>query len=230
MRQDQGAYIVVETVGSFIMFVLLITSILSLVNIVTLQARVHYALTQSAETLAIYSYALDVTDVSGVAALDFIDSIGGIFSGAESLFPGEAGRHRPAAQSIASGWPDDPRQTIRLLLENGRDGSKNDIIATTVIRPLVGRYLGNGALNGDEYLKSVNVIGGLDGLNFYGLDPGGAGNSVLADGKGDVKLVVQYEVDYSFGALPLPFKPKLSITQAVKTKAWLGGKGERYPK
>ena len=57
----------------------------------------------------------------------------------------------------------------------------------------------------------------------------GANDSLLLDADGNVKIVVQYDVDYSFGALILPFEePKLHVTQEVVTKAWLGGEGEGY--
>ena len=56
MRQDQRGYIVVETIGSFLLFTLLIVSILTMINIVTVQARVHAALTQACETVSMYSY------------------------------------------------------------------------------------------------------------------------------------------------------------------------------
>ena len=104
----------------------------------------------------------------------------------------------------------------------------------TMVRPLVGRYLANGALTGDQYLKNYGVQSGLEGLDFYSsdtfdLDATGANDSLLLDADGNVKIVVQYDVDYSFGALILPFEePKLHVTQEVVTKAWLGGEGEGY--
>ena len=61
MRRDERGYIVVETIGSFLLFVLAVTSILSLINIVAVQARVHYAITQAAQTVSMYCYVLDVT-------------------------------------------------------------------------------------------------------------------------------------------------------------------------
>ena len=76
------------------------------------------------------------------------------------------------------------------------------------------------------------VSGGIDDLEFYqlkNLSLVGSRNSTLLTSSGDVKLVVEYDVDYSFGALMLPFS-KLHITQEVMTKAWLGGTGEGYPK
>jgi L,D-peptidoglycan transpeptidase YkuD (ErfK/YbiS/YcfS/YnhG family) len=240
--RDQRAYIVVETIGSFMMFVLLVTSILSLVNIVTLQARLHYALTQSATALAIYSSALEMTGaadhLSGgppprrVVAAEFQDNLTALLSGLENLAPGAAGRQGPAAYHRAESGPAGPQEIIRLLLEYGLDESNSAALTAQLIRPLMGRYLANGALDGEAYLRSVHVVGGLDGLAFYGFDlpdPSGA-PGLLIDGNGDIRLAVRYDIDYSFGALPLPFRPRLSVTQTAKTKAWLGGSGERYAK
>ena len=54
-------------------------------------------------------------------------------------------------------------------------------------------------------------------------------DSTLLDEDGNVVLTVRYAIDYTFGALPLPFPDhRLEITQTVKTKAWLGGNGEGY--
>jgi len=51
--------------------------------------------------------------------------------------------------------------------------------------------------------------------------------SRFLDSGGNIKLVVQYEIDYTFGGLELPFK-KLEVTQEVMTKAWLNGYGDGY--
>ena len=93
--------------------------------------------------------------------------------------------------------------------------------------------MSNGTQSGDEYLKSMRVIGGLDGLEFYNgfnlANP--VKESTLLDGNGYLWLRVTYNIDYTFGALPLPWggnEPKLEVTQTVVTKAWLGGSGEGY--
>ena len=134
------------------------------------------------------------------------------------------------------GWgesiADDPKSFMQLMLNYGLDEGRNAIFGE-LARPLVGRYLSNGEMSGDEYLKSVNVIDGLDGLDFYeftlfDLSSIGQSNSVLINQNGDIKLVVQYEIEYKFGALPLPFEPKLAVTQMVVTKAWLNGSGDGY--
>jgi len=112
-----------------------------------------------------------------------------------------------------------------------------------LFRPLVGRFLSNGDMNGDEYLKKFNVVKtdgnkriiseGLNALEFYEftlLDSTSVeqSNSTLIDKSGAINIVVQYEIEYRFGALPLPFSPTLKVTRQVKTQAWLDGNGEGY--
>lgn len=250
MKRDENGYIVVETIGTFIPFVLLVISILSLANIVTLQSRVHYALTQTANTLSMYSYTLEVTGIAdnlstnskmANTVIEEADAIKGeinsVIDGINSLSVGDVHEHGSAAVNRVYDWSEkivnDPKKVMQVLMNYGiSEGGKAAL--GELVRPLVGRYLSNGDMTGDEYLKSVNVIGGLDGLVFYnGLDlfdlnSTGQNDSILIDERGDVKLVVRYEIEYKFGALPLPFEPKLSITQTVKTKAWLKGSGEGY--
>ena len=227
MRKDEKGYIVVETVGSFILFVLLMMSILSIVNIVVLQARIHYAVTQAALTLSRYSYVLRVAGVA--SEINTIETgIDGIVEGINSLSIDEMESVMSDAIQGGTDLFSDPSKLIGLLMSD-----ETDKITEEIVRPIVGRYLSNGHksgnfvsdnyLSGDEYLKRMGVLGGLgstftgDGLQFF----------ILYDG--DISLIVSYDVDYFFGALPLPFiDPYLSITQQVKTKTWAGGHGEGY--
>lgn len=255
MRQlcrDKGGYIVVETTCSFVLFVLLIASILSIINIVTIQTRVHYAITQSAEMLSIYSYTLEATGVAehmknSAAKAETVrgeldemkGSINGVIGAIESLSPNELGTHGQAAVDQAKGWVDktvsEPKTVIQDLM-NYALNEGGSAAFEQLLRPLVGHYLTNGSVSGDEYLRTYRVIDGLDGLDFYrfnalDLSSVGVSNSTLMDSKGNIRIVVQYDVDYSFGALLIPFaEPKLHITQEVLTKAWLGGLGEGYKK
>lgn len=234
------------------LFVLLIVSILSIINIVTVQTRVHYAITQAAEMLSMYSYTLDVTGVAGHMVTNATkaeevrgeigqmkDSINGVIDAIENLSPSQVGAHGQAALDQAKGWADqaasDPKAMVQSLLNYTLDEFQSSAFES-LLRPLVGHYLTNGTVSGDDYLKSYRVIGGLDGLDFYhftGFDSNAkeGQNSTLLTGSGDVKIVVQYDVDYTFGALLIPFaEPKLHITQEVLTKAWLKGLGEGYKK
>ena len=223
MRKDENGYIVVETVGTFIPFLLLVISILSLVNIVTLQARVHNALTQAANTLSMYSYVLYITGAAdGLITLDSKASassknINAVISGIESLSKGNGldtnvgNRVLNAAESALS----DPKTAIQNLLNLGAGELRNKA-TEQLVRPMIGRYLANGDMSGEEYLASVRVV------NFNLSD------CVIIDRNGNVKLTVDYEIEYAFGALRLPFGPTLRVTQTAITKAWLGGSGEGY--
>ncbi|MCL2365921.1 MAG: hypothetical protein FWC75_02615 [Oscillospiraceae bacterium] len=244
MRKDEKGYIVVETVCAFIPFVFLVISILSLVNIVTLQARVHNALTQAAKTLSVYSYLLEVTGVANdLTALahkadntargvgELREDLSAALSGIDTL----AGVRQTMDRVHGSGEAalSDPQAVISALLSFSQNELRNQVFEL-MVRPLVGRYLMNGNMTGDEYLQSVRVVNrhtgatGLDALEFYRFNNLGLGNSVLIDKDGNVKLTVEYEVEYTFGALPLPFRPTLRITQTAVTKAWLNGSGRGY--
>ncbi len=243
MYKDENGYIVVETIGTFIPFVLLIASILSLVNIVTVQSRMHYALTQAANTLSMYSYSLEVTGVADkLVQIDnkankvrkekneIISDIGKVFEGIKNVSFQEAQVQGEVLTKGVSGMIEDiidnPEQALQGILNYGL-GEISNAAFEQGLRPLITRYLSNGSMTGEEYLKSVNVINGIDGLKFYAPNSLG-GSSTLIDEDGNVKLVVNYAIEYKFGALPLPFTPKLEITQTVKTKAWLNGSGKGY--
>jgi len=247
---DDDGYIVVETIGTFIPFVLLLASILSLVNIVALQSRVHYALTQAANTLSMYSYILEVTGLANslttldnkanrvaVEANAFRNDVSGVIEGIESLSGmGSAATHGGNAANRALGGGeqlvDDPNGVLQLLLNYGLNELRNQLFEE-LARPLVGRYLANGEMTGNEYLHSVRVVSGgsragLEALEFYRGGDLEVGSSVMIDGNGNIILILEYEIEYTFGGLPLPFRPTLNVTQTVVTKAWLNGSGRGY--
>lgn len=227
MLKDNNGYIVVETVGTFIPFVLLVISILSLVNIVTMQARVHNALTQAANTIAAYSYVLYSADVSGSLmtinnkAAATKENIELVLSGIESLSKGTGSiadtgnRLLNSAETAIS----DPKATIQSLMNYGL-GKIQGYASAELARPFIGRYLANADKSADEYLKTVRIVDGIGGIDLNGC--------VIVDGNGNIKLTAQYEIEYTFGALKFPFKPTLKVTQTAVTKAWLGGSGEGY--
>jgi len=244
MRTDDNGYVVVETVGAFVPFLLLVISILSLVNIVAVQARVHFAMTQAANTLSMYCYTLEVLGIANnMTTLDnkafkvvgeanaMKNDIDSVISGVNVL----SGVSDVSKRTF--GWGEevagDPKAALQLLMNFGINELRNQVFEE-LARPLVGRYLGNGDLTGDEYLRRMRVVNthtgkrGLEALEFYQFRNLGLGNSVLIDRDGNVKLIVEYEIEYTFGGLPLPFSPTLRVTQTVVTKAWLNGSGRGY--
>lgn len=183
--KDERGYIVVETVGTFVPLVLLIISILSLVNIVAVQARMHFALTQAAITISVLSYSLE-TDSLQEAESIFSD-INAVFNNVSSLGFDNA--------------------------ENIFGNVSSNFVVDGLVYMLVERYLANGNMSGSEFMKRF----GVNNLDF--------GSSVLIDENENIKLIVHYEIEYAFGALPLPFNPSLKVTQTAVTKAWLSGSG-----
>ena len=223
MRKDDKGYIVVETVGTFIPFVLLVISILSLVNIVTLQARVHNALTQAANSLSMYCYVLNATGVaSDLVTLDNKaaaagETIGAVLSGIEAL-SGRGGSVINAGNSVfnaAQQAAGDPIAMAQSFANYGVNELRN-LVSAVLVLPLVERYLASDEMSAGEYLSSVRVV------NFELVD------CVLVDRNGNVKLTAEYEIEYTFGALRIPFGPTLKVTQTAVTKAWLNGSGEGY--
>lgn len=244
-----------ETIACFTLFVFLMMSILSLINIVTVQARVHYAITQAAETLSMYSYALDAMGVSdelmgsadraeGVSGEmnQFVENVNGVFQAIETLNPPDLQASGEKLYQQGSGLvqraADNPKDVFQDVMNYGLQKGLSAGLQG-LVRPLVGWYLTNGDVSGDSFLKAFRVKGGLDGLEFYTLDVVGwdaesnrlhgaaREDSVLLTSKGDVRIVVSYRIDYTFGTLPLPFG-ELTVTQEAATKAWLGGVGKRY--
>ena len=262
MKKDENGYIVVETVGSFTMLVLLMWSILTLINIVTVQARVHYALSQTAQTISMYCYTLEKNGLAdpimksqekAESAQDEIDTFKGnlnnmisaidsfkssknfsdVYKAGEGIYNSGQGFYQQG-QSLAN---QNPKDILQEFLNYGIDQAGSALFEQ-VLQPLMNRYLKNGELTGDEYLKAFGVEKGIRGLDFtltdlssglLDLDSTGNSNSKMLDAQGNVRIIVSYEVDYTFGALPLPFT-KLKFTQEVITKAWLGGNGEGYIK
>jgi len=168
LYSDDNGYIVVETIGTFIPFVLIVVSILSLVNIVALQTRVHYAITQAANTLSMYSYVLEVTGVAGALssidekasgvtaeADEMKDNINKVIDGLNSLSVESIFNNGTAAlDGIISGseavinqttglvdeFSSDPKAMLQTLLNYGIHEVGNKLFEK-LLRPLVGRYL-----------------------------------------------------------------------------------------
>ena len=256
MEQKKNGYIVVETIGCFLLFVFLNISILSLINIVTVQTRIHYALTQAAETLSMYSYILEATGVADhlvnsaekseevvSQGEEVIGNINTVIASLESLDIEELQDSAGALYDQASGFMEtaknNPQEILQGLLNYGIQGLSSAALGACV-QPLVGWYLTNGDQSGDEYLQAAHVIGGLGGLDFYTPDSVSFDTdshqlvavtdqtSRFLDSGENIKLVVQYKIDYTFGALPLPGFSELEVTQEVMTKAWLNGDKDGY--
>lgn len=221
LKKNNG-YIVVETVGAFVPFMLLVISILSLVNIITLQARLHNALTQAAGTLSMYCYTLDAIGVADELSLisakgeEFSDTMSDVIGGIGAL-TGSGGdiedveRAFDAAQTVVG----DPKEMIRNFANYGLDELRN-FASAKLVEPLVLRYLTNLNETVADYFKRIRV------QDFSITD------CVIIDSGENIKLTAEYEIEYTFGIVRLPDAPTLRLSQTVVTKAWLGGSGPGY--
>ncbi len=236
MKDDEKGYIVVETTLSFVLLILLAFSILTLVNISVVQAKVHTAITETANTISMYSYVLNVTGadqkIEGIHAKgrsidgkvdELENNINSLINGINTLNVEQMSEGAGATANIVTDLSgeiqENPMVILDYMLHKGSEVIEQEVVKSLVEMHLTTNTIDGETLTGDEYLKSFDVIDGIDGLNF-------SETEFLTNG--DIKIVVNYNIKYEFGNLPLPFDPKLNITQSAKTKLWLGGRGEGY--
>lgn len=245
MRKDQSGHIVVETLMSFTLFVFFVISILSLINIVVVQSRIHHALTQTAQTVSMYEYCIHLTGLdddlrvtAGKAAKtrvevnEFRKNVQDVFDGISALsgsndissaYSSVKGGYESGKKVVdqAKKWGNtlvnNPKEMVSQVLTLALNDAYSAAFAA-VAEPIVMRYLSNGSMNGEGYLESMGVFN-------FSIDPA---KSELLDADGNVVLCATYEINFSFGALPLPFDGSLKFEQTVATRAWLGGAGKGY--
>ena len=85
MRNDEKGYMSIETLAIFIPFTLLMLAVVMLVNVVTLQAKVHYALTKTAEAISVVSYLTTKPDNVGDSLSDFTSTFNRTFNVADAI-------------------------------------------------------------------------------------------------------------------------------------------------
>ncbi len=251
MKKDENGYIVVEAIGAFVPFIMFIVTILTLVNVVTTQARMHNALTQTANTLSLYSYVLhamgadeiimgidgnfkEVTD----GAQEIKTNINTVFTSLNNFDVQTAVDASHAAAGgitdAASGALSDPQNALQMLLSYGVGEAKNELFEY-LVRPMIAHFLVNGDMSGKQYINAFNIVDGVDGLvlndgaNIIDLSATSEDDSSFINSEGEIKLIVRYDITYDLWGIILPVEePKLSFKHTVVTKAWLGGRGEGY--
>lgn len=216
MRKDERGTILVEFVGYFWLFYLLIISILSLVNIVTAQARVHYALTETASTVSMYSYVISAANRAprngDTVMREINETLNTLnkFKNGFAVWEGSA-----PSKALAAG-------------SKFYFGQAQSAILQSEIERMFYYNLAAGAQSGEDYLRSVRIsnvkltdLGPVD-QKAYG------STSVYRDHQQNIKLSIEYEIDYSFMGLPIPFVPTLRVGQSVMTKTWFQMRGYNF--
>jgi len=200
MNRDERGYIVVETVGAFLPFVLLMLFIVTLVNVAAMEAKVHYALTQTAKEISIQSYMQVAAENERTRTVDKMQGTVGFLNGIQrytNLFSRLFGiepisqRELSAIFAISEGWQ------------------------TNEIELIFARYMWYDSNSHDQY----GLVGGVSAFDFS--------KSKVDFVEGVVDLVVEYSIDYTFLGI-LEQSSALSVTQSAVTKMWDGGNGKGY--
>ena len=225
MRKNENGSVVIETLLSFILFACLCWCILTIINITTLQARVHHALTQTAIELSVYGYALHALGFSehvmtmGEAQTETAELIGNITTMINTL-------DIDGGIQTVDDIMQDPMQIVQNLLLYVAGNMVNDYL----VRPIFEKYLQLGDHRAPAFLHGNRVRSsaspGLLSLsdNYIHLY-----ESRLITPEGNIILVATYGVDFTFGILPMPERfGRLTFQQTAKTKVWLGGYGEVF--
>lgn len=245
MRKNENGYIVVETTVAFTLFILLVESILSLIGIVTVQVRVHYALTQTANELSMYSYVIETLGLtSTIKGLDktaqevdkkiqgvkddlktIEDSINDlkdykVMSDTEKFFDNLKALVDTVEKIVGAGKS--VGGTVKEVIENPKETFINvvryglDASKNYAMQEWVIRPM----------MKKYLANGGKNAdeyLEAFGIIDGiDLSESVFIDENGDITIVASYDISYVFGKLPIPFQ-KIHVEQTAKTRAWLGG-------
>ena len=244
MKKDEKGHIVVETLTCFTLLVCFMAAILSMINVVVVQSRVQYALSQTAQAVSMYEYCLHLTGLdvkfmdtaekarkTRVEINEFTNNINDVLDGIKDLSGStsisgayETGKGAyesgKAAYGQAKEWGEtlanDPKEMLSKVLTITADEVGRRAFSA-LAEEIVMRYLSNGSLSGEEYLEKMQVI------NFE-IDPS---VSTMLDENGSVVVGATYEVNYKFGILPFPVET-IKLEQRVETQAWLGGAGDGF--
>ena len=222
---DERGTILIEFIGSFLLFFLLMMSILSLINIVTAQARVHYALTETANTLSMYGYANSIARAMPQGSKEVLQDINDTLE---------------VLNTFRSGFTSWKNSAPGKNMENLSKFLSKTVQASTMkkeIEKLILYNLSAGGQSGEDYLRSTRISKlELTALTTDSSSASGKTSTidlpqtpnVIPESPGIIKLTVEYEIDYSFMGLPLPFEPKLRVAQSVMTKMWYQKKGYMF--
>ena len=118
----------------------------------------------------------------------------------------------------------DPNGTIVGIIYMAVDGASfyaKSLGATCAAKAMTGKYLKQGNMSADDFLKSYGVEEGYEGLDF-------SGSTMFCDAGNDqyrmIDLVVEYDIHLGLLGLILP-EPTVHMVQRASVSAWVGDNG-----
>lgn len=112
----------------------------------------------------------------------------------------------------------DPKQEIISFASLLAQGAFEDVkgsLAAPVIKIMCRKHFATDNLDADKRLKSLGVVGGLNGLDF-------SETKIFYDNK-NIDIIVRYKVETG---LPINLLPDLYFVQRANVRAWLDGDGK----
>lgn len=245
MRREargQEGLMTVEAVLSLVPFIMVIVGIASFINIFAVHNKIQYALHQMGNELSGYTYfyqalGLRAADLELKGDIDaqtgeldqvlsdlgqFLDQIGEL-EGQDMISQG--GQLAGSAGNLLS----DPESLLRGFVYLGleqAEGAAKSLLLDLISGGLMELYLDESFSDArprtaDQYLRSMGVQDGIDGLDFSKSELFQDENYRMID------MVVEYDVEVTILKLFLK-DPTIHIVQRCAVPAWLDGDGVSY--
>jgi hypothetical protein len=238
-KETENGSVAVEATIVIPVFLIAVFLVINWINIFMVHNRIQYAINSSAHELASYSYiysALNIDDAVNTIKsdgasytskidstsnqiLDCLDKIQSFSSVEDVSGVRESGEKTyESVKDLLS----DPNGLLAGSIYIGVEGaiySAQSSAATHVIQGFTEKYLEQGDMSADDYLKNYGIKEGYSGLDF-------SGTSMMNDSDGMlIDVVVQYDIDLSMFTLVLS-SPEIHMVQRVSVPAWLDGDGK----
>ena len=185
-RQNNKGYITLEACVSVLVFLILMLFMSGLFIIFMAQNTITHTLLQTTESLSFDPYATDKLKVNG--------KIPSIMETVAALFTSSNGNAITNPYYVA----DD-----KWYVGDGK------AISGAAKKRFVGYLTGGDEEAADRFLKNLNVVDGLEGLDF---------SKSEVEGK-DLNLVLSYQLEYEFNIFDMG---KLDISQKACAALWRG--------
>lgn len=213
-RNNEKGAIVVEATLSFTTFLFAIVIILSIVNMSLAQARIGCALNSAAKDISQYSYIYTLTGLNAKqkAVSQKADNtrkdIDEIFEGTNDLLKGVSSMNE--GDSLAKDDTSTKDSIFAFLKNTAAEAGKSFVLDKLVKVLLPSKLKSETQKDPDQYLKTLGVKNGVDGLDF--------GESVFCvNGTGKIILVANYKIHVmELLGQDIDF----DITQCAVTEAW----------
>lgn len=218
--------ITVEAAIALPVFLCVVISIIMLARVVYTHGMIQHALNETADEMASAGYIYhisglrDIHDSARVGIQEraniFREQMDSIFdtfdtlSGSTAQSP-DGNAYRSLGDAAAN--PLDELKNIAAYLAEGSVGDIKTALFAQVVKLYMKKYLTPASGDIDAGLRTLNIAGGFDGLDF-------SESAFFEDSGENIDIVVRYAVD-----LPIPIKvlPRLELVQRATARAWLGG-------